>query len=221
MYAIILDGGRQFKVEEGQELSIDFRDLTAGAQLTFDKVLAISSGSGDLKLGAPTVAGATVTAEVLGAEKGEKIVVQKFRRRKNSRRKIGHRQDLTTVRILEVLAAGQSPSKKPTGVGVIPLSHRGRRFETLSAPEGGKADDLSLIDGVGPKMLQKLNGAGVYHFWQLAALTNTEAAALEKKVDFDNRLAREEWVAQAKELLAGKPPRAKSDRDRAEAADNA
>ncbi len=102
MYAIILDGGRQFKVEEGQELSIDFRDLTAGAQLTFDKVLAISSGSGDLKLGAPTVAGATVTAEVLGAEKGEKIVVQKFRRRKNSRRKTGHRSVYTRVKIAKI-----------------------------------------------------------------------------------------------------------------------
>jgi ribosomal protein L21 len=56
MYAIILDGGRQFKVEEGQELTIDFRDLPAGEKLTFDKVLAISTGTGDLKLGAPTVA---------------------------------------------------------------------------------------------------------------------------------------------------------------------
>lgn len=102
MYAIILDGGRQFKVEEGQELSIDFRDVSAGEQLTFDKVLAISNGEGDLKLGAPTVAGASVTAEVLGAEKGEKLVVQKFRRRKNSRRKTGHRSVLTRVKIAKI-----------------------------------------------------------------------------------------------------------------------
>lgn len=102
MYAIILDGGRQFKVEEGQELSIDFRDVPAGEQLTFDKVLAISNGTGDLKLGAPTVAGASVTAEVLGAEKGEKLAVQKFRRRKNSRRKTGHRSVLTRVKIAKI-----------------------------------------------------------------------------------------------------------------------
>ena len=99
MYAIILDGGRQFKVEEGQELTIDFRDLPAGEKLTFDKVLAISTGTGDLKLGAPTVAGASVAAEVIGADKGEKLVVQKFRRRKNSRRKTGHRSVLTRVKI--------------------------------------------------------------------------------------------------------------------------
>ncbi|TWU29510.1 50S ribosomal protein L21 [Bythopirellula polymerisocia] len=102
MYAIILDGGRQFKVEEGQELTIDYRDLPAGDKLTFEKVLAISNGSGDLQLGAPTVAGATVTAEVLGADKGEKLVVQKFRRRKNSRRKTGHRSLLTRVKIAKI-----------------------------------------------------------------------------------------------------------------------
>ncbi|QEG33298.1 50S ribosomal protein L21 [Bythopirellula goksoeyrii] len=102
MYAIIQDGGRQFKVEEGQELTIDYRDLPAGDKLTFEKVLAISNGSGDLQLGAPTVAGATVTAEVLGADKGEKLVVQKFRRRKNSRRKTGHRSLLTRVKIAKI-----------------------------------------------------------------------------------------------------------------------
>ncbi len=102
MYAIILDGGRQFKVEEGQELTIDYRDLPAGDKLTFEKVLAISNGSGELQLGAPTVAGATVTAEVLGADKGEKLVVQKFRRRKNSRRKTGHRSLLTRVKIAKI-----------------------------------------------------------------------------------------------------------------------
>ncbi len=102
MYAIIQDGGRQFKVEEGQELTIDYRDLPAGDKLTFEKVLAISNGAGDLQLGAPTVAGATVTAEVLGADKGEKLVVQKFRRRKNSRRKTGHRSLLTRVKIAKI-----------------------------------------------------------------------------------------------------------------------
>lgn len=102
MYAIIQDGGRQFKVEEGQELTIDYRDLPAGDKLTFEKVLAISNGSGDLQLGAPTVSGATVTAEVLGADKGEKLVVQKFRRRKNSRRKTGHRSLLTRVKIAKI-----------------------------------------------------------------------------------------------------------------------
>ena len=104
MYAIIADGGRQYKVEEGQELSIDFRDTPAGEQLTFDKVLAVSDGSGDLKLGAPALDGASVEAEVLGAEKGQKLVVQKLRKRKNSRRKTGHRSVYTRVKIAKISA---------------------------------------------------------------------------------------------------------------------
>jgi len=218
MYAVIKTGGKQYRVAANDILTIEKLEAAPGGTVEFKDVLMLA-GAGEPKVGAPHVAGARVTAEVIEQGRGPKLIHFHKRRRKNSRRKIGHRQDLTTVRILEVLAAGQSPSKQATGVGIIPLSQRGRRFETLAAPEGGKADDLSLIDGVGPKMLQKLNGAGVYHFWQLAALTNREAAALEKKVDFDNRLVREEWVAQAKELLAGKPPRAKTDRARAEQAD--
>ena len=102
MYAIIADGGRQYKVEEGQEVTIDFRDSSPGDQLTFDQVLAVSDGAGDLKLGAPTLAGASVQAEVLGAEKGKKLVVQKIRRRKNSRRKTGHRSVYTKVKIAKI-----------------------------------------------------------------------------------------------------------------------
>ena len=99
MYAIIADGGRQYKVEAGQELSIDFRGLSEGEKLTFDHVLAVSDGDGDLKLGTPYLSGVSVPAEVLGAERGEKLVVQKIRRRKNSRRKTGHRSMYTRVKI--------------------------------------------------------------------------------------------------------------------------
>ena len=102
MYAIIADGGRQYRVEEGQELAIDFRDSSAGEKLVFDRVLAVSDGSGDLKLGTPVVEGASVQAEVVGAEKGEKLVVQKIRRRKNSRRKTGHRSLYTRVKIAKI-----------------------------------------------------------------------------------------------------------------------
>jgi len=105
MYAIIADGGRQLKVEEGQELTIDFRDAPAGEKLIFDKVLAVSNGEGDLKLGAPTLEGASVQAEVLGAEKGEKLVVQKLRKRKNSRRKTGHRSVYTKIKIAAITTA--------------------------------------------------------------------------------------------------------------------
>jgi large subunit ribosomal protein L21 len=98
MYAIISDGGRQYRVEEGQEVVIHYRNVPAGEKITFDRVLAVG-GDGDAKLGSPIVEGANVAAEVIGPEKGEKIVIQKLRRRKNMRRKTGERHVHTRVRI--------------------------------------------------------------------------------------------------------------------------
>lgn len=101
MYAIISDGGHQYKVEEGQTLEIDFRKLEPGSELTFEKVLAVS-GDGGLKLGTPIVDGAKVVAKVIGETKGEKIYIQKFRRRKNSKRRTGHRQKYVKVQISSI-----------------------------------------------------------------------------------------------------------------------
>jgi large subunit ribosomal protein L21 len=98
MYAIIQDSGRQIKVVEGQELDIDYREVHAGDEITFDKVLAHSNGS-SLTLGSPSVSGAKVTAKVVGVVQGPKLVVQKLRRRKASRRRTGHRQLHTRVKI--------------------------------------------------------------------------------------------------------------------------
>jgi len=103
MYAIIKQDGKQIKVEQGQELRIDYRsEASLGDSLTFENVLMIS-GTDGLKVGAPLVEGASVTAEVLAVEQGPKLVIQKFRRRKNSRRKTGHRQMFTRVKINEIV----------------------------------------------------------------------------------------------------------------------
>src|SRR5436190_16241131 len=98
MYAIISDGSRQHRVEEGQEVLIPYRDAPAGEKITFDRVLAVG-GEGDAKLGSPLVAGAYVAADVVGPERGEKVVIQKMRRRKNFVRKTGERAVFTRVRI--------------------------------------------------------------------------------------------------------------------------
>jgi large subunit ribosomal protein L21 len=98
MYAIIVDGGRQYRVTEGEELIVDYRDVHSGGEVTFDRVLAIG-GDQTTRLGQPTLEGVSVRAEVLGPEYGPKLVVQKMRRRKNFRRKNGHRQLHTRVRI--------------------------------------------------------------------------------------------------------------------------
>ncbi len=108
-YAIVVDGGRQYRVMAGQELEIDFRHqadgspLPAGSELVFDEVLAVSK-AGKLTLGKPKVKGASVKAEVLGLVQGEKIYVQKFARRKNYRRRTGHRALTTKIRIASISA---------------------------------------------------------------------------------------------------------------------
>ncbi len=101
MYAIVEDSGQQFKVEEGEELQIDYREAAAGEQIRFDRVLLYRDQDG-LKIGRPLLESASVTAEVLGPEQGSKIVIRKYRRRKTFRRKTGHRQIYTRVRITKI-----------------------------------------------------------------------------------------------------------------------
>jgi large subunit ribosomal protein L21 len=104
MYAIIATDGRQYKVQSGDEIQIDLReDAKEGDQVTFDRVLLVAGGD-IVKVGAPAVAGASVAAEVLAQELGEKLYIQKMRRRKNYRRRTGHRQMYTRVRIAAINA---------------------------------------------------------------------------------------------------------------------
>jgi len=105
VYAVIEDSGRQFRVSEGDLLTVDLRDLEDEAtSLVFDRVLLIADGA-DVKLGTPLVAGAKVAAEVVNPElKGQKVYSYKLRRRKASRRKTGHRQRYVQVRITKISA---------------------------------------------------------------------------------------------------------------------
>lgn len=104
MFAIIADGGRQYKVEEGQVLDVDYREATKGSPIKFDQVLCIA-GTAAPKVGKPTVMGASVEAEVVGVVQGEKLTIQKVRRRKNYRRRTGHRQMYTQVKISRIVGA--------------------------------------------------------------------------------------------------------------------
>jgi large subunit ribosomal protein L21 len=102
MYAIIETGGKQIKVEEGQVIYIEKLDTNAGDTVTFDKVLFV--GGESIKVGSPTVEGATVTAKVEKNGKAKKILVFKYKSKKNYRRKQGHRQPYTKVVIEKINA---------------------------------------------------------------------------------------------------------------------
>ena len=103
MYAIFRALGKQFRAEKGKTLRLPLMDKQPGEKVVFDEVLLSSDGE-TIQTGTPTVKGARVTAEVVGEVKGEKIYVFKFKRRKNYRRKTGHRAKFTDVRITDVKA---------------------------------------------------------------------------------------------------------------------
>lgn len=105
MYAIISDGAHQYRVEEGQVLEVERKDLPEEVKtVEFDRILLVGGGEDGPKIGRPHVEGAKVTATVLGEFKGKKITIQKLRRRKNSRLKMGHRQKYLRVKVEKIEA---------------------------------------------------------------------------------------------------------------------
>ena len=101
MFAVIETGGKQYKVNEGDIIFIEKLDVNEGETVTFDKVKALSTGDG-FKVGAPTVDGAKVEANVVKNGKGKKIYILKYKSKKNEKKKIGHRQPYTKVQIATI-----------------------------------------------------------------------------------------------------------------------
>ncbi len=104
MFAVIKTGGKQYRVVANEEIIVMTLAGEAGEKITFADVLMLADGD-NIQLGAPMVAGAKVIGEIVAQARGPKVIAFKKRRRKNSKRKRGHRQDLTVVRITEILAA--------------------------------------------------------------------------------------------------------------------
>jgi len=103
MYAVIATGGKQYRVQQGETLHVEKLEAEAGKTVEFTDVLLVADGE-NVKVGAPHVAGAKVTAEVVGNGRGEKLIVYKYRRRKGYRRKNGHRQPFTALKITGITA---------------------------------------------------------------------------------------------------------------------
>lgn len=102
MYAVIETGGQQFKVQEGETLKVEKLDGNVGSPVEIDKVLFVRSDN-EIKIGSPYVEGAKVIGEIVAQERGRKIVVFKFKRRKGYRKKQGHRQYYTRVKISKIM----------------------------------------------------------------------------------------------------------------------
>jgi len=222
MYAVIRTGGKQYRVAPEDVIEIERLAAKAGDQVQFSEVLMVA-GEGGISFGAPLVAGATVAGEVTALTRGPKLVIFKKKRRKHFRRKNGHRQDLMEVRITEILTDGHKPEQRarpaaaaaePAAAAAEPaaLAEPAAAAKPAGAADQGAADNLSLISGVGPKIKQSLGELGYTRFAQIAALTPEEIETIETALKSKGRIARDEWIEQARELMAGNPPRAKIDR---------
>jgi large subunit ribosomal protein L21 len=232
MFAVIKSGGKQYRVAAEDVLQIGNITGEVGDMVEIGHVLAYGDGD-DVTIGAPFVDGAMVTAEVVAQGRGRKVIAFKKRRRQNSRRKRGHRQLLTTVRISEILVGGAKPSKKAaaksektekaekTAEAGAAAKKPAKSKAAPAAEAAGFDDDVSLISGVGPVLKEKLAGAGITSLKQIAAWKKKDIAKFDEELEFSGRIERDEWVEQAKELIAGKPPRAKVDQEKLEQDDAA
>lgn len=217
MFAVIKTGGKQYRVSADDVFKIERLDAEEGAQVEFTNVLMVGSGA-EVTIGAPEVDGATVVAEVVEQGRGRKVIAFKKRRRQNSRRKRGHRQYETTVRITEILTDGAKPSKKAAAKPTA-KKEATPKAETKTAPAkkeadasasaaplftapAGDADKLTDIKGIGPVAEKQLNEQGITTFAQIAALSKADIEKVDEYMPFSADQITD-WQAQAKELIKG------------------
>ncbi len=228
MFAVVKTGGKQYKVASGEVLKIEKIAGNAGEKVQFNEVLML--GGDKTTVGTPTVAGAGVQAEILEQAKGPKVINYVKRRRKHSsQRKKGHRQQLTVVRITDILATGADKSGVTAALngagfvvaaGVAVAAPKKAKAEKKAAPAKAAAptkakaekaapaatagaDDLKELSGVGPALEKKLHAAGVTTFAQVAAWTDADVEDFGEKLSFKGRIEREGWIDQAKKLAKG------------------
>ena len=204
MYAVVKTGGKQYRVSKDDILKVERLPGEAGDVITLDDILMVGEGK-DVTLGEPQVAGAAVAAEILEQGRGPKITIFKKRRRQNYRRKKGHRQLLTVLKVTEILTGGAKakPAAKKAAKKAEPKADTKKAAPKKAAAASGDADDLKKLSGVGPVLETKLIEAGVTSFAQIAAWTDKDVETFDEKLSFKGRIEREGWVDQAKELAKG------------------
>ncbi len=227
MFAVLKTGGKQYKVTSGDVLRVEKLAADAGEKVQFNDILMVGS-----TVGAPMVEGAAVQAEVIDQIKGDKVIHFVRRRRKHSsKRTKGHRQQLTLLRVTEILESGADKTgvKAAVGAGSVtavavaaaapakPAKKAAPKTaektdeapaatkpaNLLSEARGGQPDDLKKISGVGPKLEGLLHDNGVFHYDQIAAWTADEIAYMDDQLSFKGRIERDEWTSQAKALMEG------------------
>ena len=214
MYAVIKTGGKQYKVAPDDIIKVEKLPGAAGDKVEITDVLMVG-GDGEPMIGAPLVDGATVTAELVEQARGKKIIIFKKKRRKNYRRKQGHRQDLSVLRITEIAAGGKKAAAKPAAKAKPKKAEAkpepekkaekpAPEKEAKPAPEkeapkakaaAAEADDLKKITGIGPAIEKKLNALGITTYAQIADFKKADIEEISDDVSFGD-----DWVKEAKAL---------------------
>ncbi len=232
MFAVLKTGGKQYRVKSGDMLRVEKLAAEAGETVQFNEILML--GGDSPVVGAPMIDGACVQAEVIDQIKGEKVIHFVKRRRKHgSQRTKGHRQQLTLLRVTDIMGDGADKSGVKAAIGAGSVSgaavvsdgqyakNKTQQAEMAKRVSEGQAeeksaktakpkavksadgDDLKKLSGVGPALEKKLHEAGVTSFAQIAAWTDADVADMDEKLSFKGRIEREGWIDQAKELTKG------------------
>lgn len=224
MFAVLKTGGKQYRVQAGDVLRVEKLAAAAGDKVQFNDILMVGG-----TVGTPLVEGAGVQAEVIDQIRGPKTInFVKRRRKHSSKRKKGHRQSLTLLRVTDVLEKGADKSGVMAAVGAGSVAAVAavaaapkkkaapKKAEAKAEPKAeaqkaapkaeasGAADDLKQLSGVGPALEKKLHANGVTTFAQIASWGAEEIAEFDEKLSFKGRIEREGWVEQAKALVDGK-----------------
>ena len=206
MFAVIKTGGKQYRVAAEDKFTIERIPGEVGDLVTLNEVLMVGSA-----IGAPFVEGASVALEIVEHTRGKKVISFKKRRRQNSKRTRGHRQNHTVVRVSEILTDGKKPSGKkaakpakaePTTVETDASADVTEVVVTpmFAAPEGAN-DKLTSIKGIGPVAEKQLNEQGITNFAQIAAFTDADIEKIDAAMPFSAAQI-SDWREQAKAMAA-------------------
>ncbi|MEM6385679.1 MAG: 50S ribosomal protein L21 [Pseudomonadota bacterium] len=225
MFAVLKTGGKQYRVQAGDVLRVEKLAADAGERVQFNEILMVGS-----TIGTPLVEGAAVQADVVDQIKGDKVINFVRRRRKHSsKRTKGHRQQLTLLKVTDILEKGGDKSgvKAAVGAGSVavaavatakPLKKAAPKKEDAPKAEAQKeapkkaapkkaaagVDDLKRISGVGPALEKKLHDLGITTFAQIAAWSPEDIADFDDKLSFKGRIERDNWLEQAAQFDAEK-----------------
>jgi len=176
MYAVIKTGGKQYRVSPGDMLKVESIDAEVGATIDFEEIMMIANGE-DITVGTPTIASAKVAALVVAHGRAKKVEIVKFRRRKHHQKRTGHRQNFTQVQIQNINGEGApervaTPKTAEAEEVAAPAKKAAPKKEAKADKPAAKAksssDDLSKIEGIGPKAATALVEGGIASFSDLA-----------------------------------------------------